>query len=131
MAPVNWSQFEQQRTGNLRSAVRRICIEIECAQCSWQLRGRCHFGHQGAGVTGLEEIKAELKTLWTALRKLSASLMWLTGSAHGVNAAATLAAPAPVTEYATPVPAVTLLQELQSPNARRTLMRSMTSHWRQ
>ena len=86
---------------------RQVPLCWHGAQCPWHRRGRCHFGHQGASVTGLEWIKAELKTLWTALRKLSASLMWRTGSAHGVNAAATLAAPAPVTEYATPVPAVT------------------------
>ena len=42
-----------------------------------------------------------------SLAEIIGALMWRTGSAHGVNAAATLAAPAPVIEYATPVPAVT------------------------
>ena len=42
-----------------------------------------------------------------SLAETIGALMWRTGSAHGVNAAATLAAPAPVIEYATPVPAVT------------------------
>ena len=65
------------------------------AQCSWHRRGRCLFQHHEARkslVTWEENFKAELNALWTALRKLAASLMWRTGSSLGANAAATFTA---------------------------------------
>ena len=42
-------------------------------------------------VTGENEIKAELNALWTALKKLAASLMWRTANAAATSAAITAA----------------------------------------
>ena len=64
------------------------------SRCPWHRRGRFLFQHNEAGeslVTGEENFKAELNALWTALRNLTASLMWRTSSSLGVNAASTLA----------------------------------------
>ena len=65
------------------------------SRCPWHRRGRCLFQHNEVREslgTGEENFKAELNALWTALRKLAASLMWRTGSSLGANAAATVAA---------------------------------------
>ena len=64
------------------------------AQCPWHRRGRCLFKHREAErspVTGENEIKAELNALWTALKKLAASLMWRTANAAATSAAITAA----------------------------------------
>ena len=74
---------------------RQVPLCWHAAQCPWHRRGRCLLKHQEAAkslATGEEEIKAELNALWTALKKLTASLMWRTGSAFGANAAAISAA---------------------------------------
>jgi len=62
------------------------------AQCPWHRRGRCLFKHEArkSSVTGEKEIKAEMNALWTALRKLAASLMWRTSSANAATSAACL-----------------------------------------
>ena len=70
---------------------RQVLLCWHGARCPGHRRGRCFFKHREAAkclVTGEVEIKAELNALWTALRKLAASLMWRTGSALGANAAA-------------------------------------------
>ena len=95
-------------------------------QRPWRRRGRCSFRHCDAEndvvrpeIGGVEEIKAELRALWAAFRKLVASFMWRTGSKSVALAAPSIAAeqvpapadayatPAPVIEYAAPAPSVT------------------------
>ena len=87
------------------------------AQCPWRRRGRCFFRHCGAEndvvrpeISEVEEIKAQLRALWAAFRKLVASFMWRTGSKSTVPLAApSIAAehvPAPADAFATPVPVI-------------------------
>ena len=77
-----------------RALDSRVSLCWHGAQCPWHRRGRCfrHCDAEKCLITGEDEITAELKALWAALRKLAASLMWRTGSVHGSLAAATCAA---------------------------------------
>ena len=86
---------------NLSSTTfRRPCVRTRVplcwhgAQCPWHRRGRCPLQAREAvrsPVTGENEIKAELNALWTALKKLAASLMWRTANAAATSAAITAA----------------------------------------
>ena len=73
---------------------RRVPLCWHGAQCPWHRRGRCLFKHQEverSPITGENEFKAELNALWTALKKLAASLMWRTANAAATPAAITVA----------------------------------------
>ena len=72
---------------------QRVPLCWHGAQCPWHRRGRCLFKHREIGrspITGENEFKAELNALWTALKKLAASLMWRTANAAATSAAITV-----------------------------------------
>ena len=94
MGPVSSKTFRK-----LGTRTRQVPRCWYGSQCPWHRRGRCLFQHnevRESFVTGEENFKAELNALWSAFRKLAATLMWRTGSSLGANAAATLAATATV-----------------------------------
>ena len=69
-------------------------------------------------VTGENEFKAELSALWTALKKLAASLMWRTANAAATSAAITAACTERLPERTTEQIEVTPL--LQTPASQVT-----------
>ena len=90
MGPVSSKTFRK-----LGTRTRQVLRCWHGSRCPWHRGGRCLFQHSEVSerlVTEEKNFKAELNALWTALRKLAASLMWRTGSSLGANAAATHAA---------------------------------------
>ena len=96
------------------------------AQCPWHRRGRCLFKHREAErspVTGENEIKAELNALWTALKKLAASLMWRTANAAATSAAITAACTERLPERTTEQIEVIPLQQAPASQVTGSLLR--------
>ena len=105
---------------------RRVPLCWHGAQCPWHRRGRCLFKHREAEripVTGENEFKAELNALWTALKKLAASLMWRTANAAATSAAITAACTERLPERTTEQIEVTPLPQTPASQVTGSLLR--------